>query len=129
MRVANASIDVIALHGALDAAREARELSWRQLAKLLDVSPSTMSRLANGKNPDVDAFAAMVRWLDVPAEKFMIDAAELERRTAEPPDLVAELAPLLRARPDLQPEDVEHLEVLIGSAVRRFNADRQAKAD
>ncbi|WP_372672775.1 helix-turn-helix domain-containing protein [Amycolatopsis kentuckyensis] len=48
-RVANASIDVIALHGALDAAREARELSWRQLAKLLDVSPSTMSRLANGR--------------------------------------------------------------------------------
>ncbi|MFG1646341.1 helix-turn-helix domain-containing protein [Amycolatopsis sp. NPDC049252] len=127
--MANASIDVIALHGALDAAREARELSWRQLAKLLDVSPSTMSRLANGKNPDVDAFAAMVRWLDVPAEKFMIDDAELERRTSEPPDLVAELAPLLRARPDLQPEDVEHLEQLIGSAVRRFNADRQAKAD
>jgi transcriptional regulator with XRE-family HTH domain len=128
-RVANASIDVIALHGALDAAREAKELSWRQLAKLLDVSPSTMSRLANGKNPDVEAFATMVRWLEVPAEKFMIDDEELQRRAAEPPDLVAELAPLLRARPDLEPEDVEHLEELIGSAVRRFNADRARRAN
>ncbi|OXM45452.1 helix-turn-helix domain-containing protein [Amycolatopsis alba] len=127
--MANASIDVIALHGALDAAREARELSWRQLAKLLDVSPSTMSRLANGKNPDVEAFATMVRWLDVPAEKFMIDDEELQRRAAEPPDLVAELAPLLRARPDLEPEDVEHLEELIGSAVRRFGADRARRVN
>lgn len=123
--MANASIDVIALHGALDAAREAKELSWRQLAKVLDVSPSTLSRLANGNNPDVEAFAAMVRWLDVPAEKFMIDDYELTRRAEEPPDLVAELAPLLRARPDLAKEDIEHLEQLIGSAVRRFSAERR----
>lgn len=127
--MANASIDVITLHGALDAAREAKGLSWRQLAKLLDVSPSTLSRLANGKNPDVDAFATMVRWLEVPAEKFMVDDEELQKRTAEPPDLVAELAPLLRARPDLEPEDVEHLEELIGSAARRFKADRARRAN
>jgi transcriptional regulator with XRE-family HTH domain len=127
--VATASIDVIALHRALDVSREAKGLSWRQLAKILEVSPSTMSRLANGKNPDVDAFATMVRWLDVPAEKFMVDDEELERRENELPDLVAELAPLLRARPDLEQEDVEHLEELIGSAVRRFNADRQRRAD
>jgi transcriptional regulator with XRE-family HTH domain len=128
-RVANASIDVIALHGALDAARQAKGLSWRQLAKLLDVSPSTLSRLANGKNPDVEAFATVVRWLDLPAEKFMIDDEELQRREADLPDLVAELAPLLRARPDLEKEDVEHLEQLIGSAVRRFSADRQRGAN
>lgn len=127
--MANASIDVTALHGALDAAREARGLSWRQLAKHLNVSASTLSRLANGKNPDVEAFATMVRWLEVPAEKFMIDDEELQRRAADPPDLVAELAPLLRARPDLEKEDVEHLEELIGSAVRRFNADRQRRAN
>lgn len=126
--MANASIDVIALHGALDAARQAKGLSWRQLAKLLDVSPSTLSRLANGKNPDVEAFATVVRWLDMPAEKFMIDDEELQRR-ADLPDLVAELAPLLRARPDLEKEDVEHLEELIGSAVRRFSADRQRRAN
>lgn len=127
--MANASIDVIALHGALDAARQAKGLSWRQLAKLLDVSPSTLSRLANGKNPDVEAFATVVRWLDLPAEKFMIDDEELQRREADLPDLVAELAPLLRARPDLEKEDVEHLEQLIGSAVRRFSADRQRGAN
>jgi len=30
--------------------------------------------LANKQKPDVDAFLAMVRWLNVPAERFMIDS-------------------------------------------------------
>jgi len=37
---------------------------------------------------------------------------------------MTELAPLLRARKDLKPQDVEYLEDLIGATVRRFRADR-----
>jgi transcriptional regulator with XRE-family HTH domain len=117
-------VDVVALHAALDAAREGRKLSWRQLAGEIGVSPSTMSRLANGLKPDVNAFAAMVRWLQLPAERFMVDADRGEQAQQSQPDLVAELAPLLRARKDLTKEDVEHLEQIIGSAVRRFKAGR-----
>jgi transcriptional regulator with XRE-family HTH domain len=122
--VARTTVDVVALHAALDAARESRNLSWRQLAREIEVSPSTMSRLANGLKPDVNAFAAMVRWLNLPAERFMIDPNEGNRVPHDQPDLVAELAPLLRARKDLTKEDVEHLEQIIGSAVRRFKAGR-----
>jgi len=53
--MARASIDVAALYAALDAARESRDLSWRQLAREIEVSPSTLSRLGNGLNPDVNA--------------------------------------------------------------------------
>jgi transcriptional regulator with XRE-family HTH domain len=122
--VTRTTIDVIALHAALDAARESRNLSWRQLAREIEVSPSTMSRLANGLKPDVNAFVAMVRWLNLPAERFMVEPNEGHRAPRDQPDLVAELAPLLRARKDLTKEDVEHLEQIIGSAVRRFKADR-----
>ena len=69
-------INVPALYAALDAVREHRKLSWRQLAREVGVSPSTFSRLANRQKPDVDAFLAMVRWLSVPAERFMIDDEE-----------------------------------------------------
>lgn len=118
------SIDVNGLYAALDAVREDRGISWRQLAKEIGVSPSTLSRLSNDLKPDVNAFAAMVTWLCMPAEKFMIDEdAAAGSRVAEPP-LVAELAPLLRARSDLSPDDVKHLEQIIGSAVRRFAAER-----
>ena len=115
------SVDVKALHAALDAARVEKGLSWRALAKELEVSPSTMSRMANGHSPDVSAFAAMTSWLRLPAESFYRHAGE---RTKQEPELVAALAPLLRARSDLSAVDVEYLEDLIGAAARRFRADR-----
>jgi len=122
--MASTSIDVASLHAALDAARTSKELSWRQLAGLLDLSPSTLSRLANGYTPDATAFTSMVSWLNIPAEKFIKTESYEER---EEPDLVASLAPLLRARKDLKPEDVDHLEELISSAVRRFQNERPAR--
>lgn len=114
-------INVPALYAALDAVRESRNLSWRQLAREVGVSPSTFSRLANRLKPDVDAFVAMVRWLRVPAERFMIDEEEVGH---DEPELMAELALLLRARRDINAEDVKYLEELIGAAMRRFTADR-----
>ena len=119
--MASTSIDVASLHAALDAARSSKELSWRQLAGLLELSPSTLSRLANGYTPDTTAFTSMVTWLNIPAERFITAEGLAER---EEPDLVASLAPLLRARKDLKPEDVDHLEELISSAVRRFQSER-----
>jgi transcriptional regulator with XRE-family HTH domain len=123
--MARASIDVAALYAALDAARESRDLSWRQLAREIEVSPSTLSRLGNGLNPDVNAFAAMIQWLRQPAETFMVDQDRNDQE--QQPELVAELAPLLRARKDLRKEDVEHLEQLIKSAMRRFRAGRASE--
>jgi len=113
------------LYAALDAVREHLGLSWRQLAREVGVSPSTFSRLANQQKPDVDAFVAMVRWLKVPAERFMIDADEAPPR--DEPELMAELAPLLRARKDLNAEDKIYLEELISAAMRRFTTERTAQ--
>ena len=67
--MAATSIDVASLHAALDAARTTKELSLRQLAGLLDLTPSTLSRLANGFTPDTVAFTSMVTWLNIPAEE------------------------------------------------------------
>jgi hypothetical protein len=50
-----------------------------------------------------------------------------EVRTGEP-ELMAQLAPLLRARSDLGADDVTYLEEVIGAAVRRFAADREARS-
>jgi transcriptional regulator with XRE-family HTH domain len=122
--MAHTRIDVASLYAALDKARISRDLSWRQLAGEVGISPSTLSRLANDHNPDVTAFASMVSWLRMPAEQFMIDESRQDNTDQSEPDLVASLAPLLRARKDLNEEDVEHLEELIASAVRRFTADR-----
>jgi transcriptional regulator with XRE-family HTH domain len=122
--MAEAHVDVAALHAALDAARTSRGLSWRELARELGLSPSTLSRLANLKSPDVHAFMAMCQWLNVPAETFRIRSAS-SSPTATEPELMAELAPLLRARTDLNAEDVKYLQEIIGAAVRRFGNSRR----
>jgi transcriptional regulator with XRE-family HTH domain len=125
--VPRTQINVSGLYAALDAVREHRKLSWRQMAREVGVSPSTFSRLANKQKPDVDAFLAMVRWLKVPAERFMIDDEEEQEAAREAPELMAELAPLLRARQDLNSEDKKYLEELIGAAMRRFSAERASR--
>lgn len=122
---AGPTVDVKSLHAALDAARVQRDLSWRQLAKELGVSASTISRMAQGLRPDVTAFAAMTTWLRMPAENFYVGA----ERTAEEPDLVASLGPLLRARSDLTEKDVSYLEDVIAAAARRFKSEREETSE
>lgn len=116
-------VDVRSLHSALDKARESRGLSWRQLAKEVGVSASTISRMANDLKPDVTAFAAMTRWLKMPAEDFYVGGSA--DTGDEQPDLVAQLVPLLRARKDLTTNDIEYLEDVIGAAARRFRAGNE----
>lgn len=114
-------VNVRVLHAALDKAREVQGLSWRQLAKEIGVSASTISRMANNLNPDVNAFAAMTTWLKLPAEDFYVRGSA--EGDGQEPDLVAQLVPLLRARKDLKPQDVEYLEEMIGAAAKRFRAE------
>src|SRR3954453_12223935 len=117
-------IDVQGLYAALEGERSARNWSGRQLAKEIGVSPSLLSRLGNDLRPDADGFATLVRWLNMPAEQFMIDTGR--ERTAHPePDLVTQLAPLLRARQDLDKRDVAYLEDVIRATVKYVQAARQ----
>ncbi|MFI6076549.1 helix-turn-helix transcriptional regulator [Actinoplanes sp. NPDC051343] len=117
-------VDVPVLYGALNAAREAKGVSWRQLAKEIGVSPSLLSRLSNGDRPDADGFATLVTWLGMPAEDFMTGG---QGGSEDPPELMTQLAPLLRARKDLTPEDVTYLEEVIQATLRRTRVARQER--
>jgi len=118
--MAKTKINVATLYGTVNAARESRALSWRQVAKEMGVSPSLLSRMGNGFRPDADGFATIVRWLGMPAENFM----EGEEVDETEPDLAAELAPLLRASKDLNSDDVRYLEEVIQATIRRAKAAR-----
>ncbi len=125
-----AKISTEALWGALNAEREQRGLSWRQLAKEIQVSPSLLSRLGNGYRPDADGFVTLVRFLGMPAEDFTRADLDPDGSAApvKEPELVTQLAPLLRARSDLSKADVDYLEDVIQATVRRARAAREAEA-
>ena len=81
----------------------------------------------NDQRPDADGFATLVRWLKMPAEAFMIDADAKSESQSEP-DLVTQLAPLLRARQDLEDKDVAYLEEVIRATVKHMHATREDMA-
>jgi transcriptional regulator with XRE-family HTH domain len=120
--MAKTTINTALLHSTLNAARQERQLSWRALAREIGVSPSLLSRLGNGLKPDTDGFATIVAWLKLPAEQFFerdrVDSTEDTRE----PDLMAQLAPLLRARKDLSETDITYLQQVIGATVERVRA-------
>lgn len=121
--MAKTTIDTALLYSALDAARQERGLSWRSLAKEIGVSPSLLSRLSNGLKPDTDGFATLVAWLRLPAERFFNARGDQHASDdADEPDLMAQLAPLLRARRDLTETDVRYLEQVIGATIQRVRA-------
>ncbi|WP_369214421.1 helix-turn-helix domain-containing protein [Streptomyces flavofungini] len=58
-------LDVPELHRRLDRRRLERGLTWRQLADIVGISASTLSRIADGKRPDADALVSLLVWLDL----------------------------------------------------------------
>ncbi len=111
-----AHLDVEALYAALDVQRRSEDLSWRQLAKKVGISPSTLTRMAQGKRPDVDSFAALVRWVGVPADQFLRpEGGKQPRKRTEP---LAMISTYLRASKELDKKSVEALEDIIRAAYR-----------
>jgi transcriptional regulator with XRE-family HTH domain len=60
--MSKAEFDAQGFHRALDAVRAARRLNWKLVAEESGVSASTLTRLAQGRRPDVDSLAALVGW-------------------------------------------------------------------
>lgn len=115
-------LDTARLYAALDAQREARGLSWRQLATEAGVSASLVSRMGNGHRPDLDGFIGLVQWLGMPAETFMVWPREqVEQR----PSIEAQLAPLLRAEEELSEADQQHVVDVVGMTLRHMRARNQ----
>ena len=63
--------DAEAFYAALDAERRSRRYTWKQVAEEAKVSASTLTRMAQGRRPDVDSLAALVTWAGLSADNFV----------------------------------------------------------
>ena len=109
----NAAFDAEAFYQALDATREARDLTWREVAKQSGVSASTLTRMAQGKRPDVDGLAALIQWSGLAADDYLSP-----KKRQNGAKSIAQVASYLRSVPNLKPEAAEMLERLLLSAYR-----------
>jgi len=110
------SFDAAGFYEALDATRQARDLTWRQVAQQSGVSASTLTRMAQGKRPDVDSLAALSAWSRLQVEDFIRQKVK-SHKLAEP---LAMISTYLRSDPHLTPEGATALDELIKATYGRL---------
>ena len=88
----------------------------RELAKEIGgVSASTLSRIEQGKLPDLERFFKICKWLEVKPETFMNDVTNIELSEAEE-KIQEKIAVHLRADKTLSKETAEALIKMINLA-------------
>src|ERR1700756_3164843 len=97
--------DTEAFFTALDAVREAKGHSWKEVAADSGVSASTLTRMAQGKRPDVDGLAALLNWSGLKAEDYIKGRVA----TTNKPETLAVISKLLRADRKLGKENATAL--------------------
>lgn len=110
---------------ALDAHRQAKSLTWKAVAEKTKVSASTLTRIAQGKRPDVDTLAALCKWSGLSVDEFIAYDSPRGRR----PEPLAEIVAHLRADKNLKAEGARAIEVMIRAAYEQFRKEKKVAGD
>lgn len=100
----------------LNAHRLAKLMTWKQVAEESGVSASTLTRMTQGKRPDVDGLAALLKWSGLKAEQFY--EADDNRK----PEALAQMTALLRADPKLSEAGKLALEGVLRATYEQFRS-------
>jgi len=106
--------DSEAFYAALNAVRLSRQKTWKDVAKEAGINASTLSRVGQGANPDVNSLAAILTWAGLKAEMFIPGSTETE---AEP---IAKITALLRADPHLTANSAKLIEDIVVSTYNKL---------
>lgn len=74
-----AQFDLARFYDALDRARQARRVSWREIGRATGVSSATLSRIASGRHPDCASLAALSAWAGINPAKYSLPPAQVAR--------------------------------------------------
>ena len=110
--MAKEGFDLDGFHAALNAQRAAKGLTWKDVADQSGVSASTLTRMSQGRRPDVDGLALLLAWSGLDALQFVPAANE--------PEPMAKIAANLRADRNLSDDSAKALEEIIRVAYERF---------
>ncbi len=81
----------------------------RKVAEDIGISPATLSRVENGKQPDLDTFRAICRWLNVDPSTLL----GINTPSGVLPDMAAPVHAHFRAHKAMSPDTANHLAKLI----------------
>ena len=95
---------------------ESRSVAWRQVARETGITPSTLTRMGQGRQPDAASLAALSAWAGLNPADFVGEPAEAPRS-----DPLVVISRALKSDPDLRPEAAKALEDIMRIAYERFS--------
>lgn len=117
------AIDASAIHAVLDKERRSRDMSWRQVAREAGVSPSTLSRMAQGHTPAAEGLVRLADWAGFSVDELLGRSADRLAADVSPPTAISSY---LRTRKELDPEGVEAIEAIVQAAYEKLQKDQGA---
>lgn len=109
--------DASAFYAALDQTRESRGLTWKQVAAEAGISASTLTRMAQGRRPDVDSLGALAHWSGLSADDFIRPAEPSSKTDADP---LAQITAYLRADAHLSDRAATAIEEVLRATYNLF---------
>jgi hypothetical protein len=109
------AFDADAFFEAIDGERRTRGLNWKEVAAAARISQSTLTRLGQGRRPDVDSFARLVAWGGLDADRFVVPP-----KMQQAGGFLTNLPTCLRSDPNLDEKGVQALETIIRAAYDQF---------
>lgn len=107
--------DSRSFYQALAATVKQRAVTWKDVSRATGVSATTLTRMAQGRQPDAAGMASLSAWSGLnPA-----DYVKIEQR-AERADALAVISTVLRGDQNLSPEAAEAIDVMVQSAYERL---------
>ncbi|MBL6935769.1 MAG: helix-turn-helix transcriptional regulator [Alphaproteobacteria bacterium] len=117
--MSNQRFNAEGFYAALDGARQSKELTWKKVADQAGVAASTLTRMGQGKRPDIDGLAALASWSGLDVKSFYQPAVGDVQ-----PEPLAEISALLRADRNLSGESVKAMETMLKSAYNTMRKNR-----
>ena len=107
--------DAEAYYTALAQIVRAQRISWRQLARETGITPSTLTRMAQGRRPDAASLAVLSAWAGLNPADFVRNPRYVAETAGHPStrDSLHAISGVLRSDPNLPPEAVRALEDII----------------
>lgn len=112
--------DVASLHASLDAERVSRNITWKDVSGQSGVSASTLTRLSQGRRPDVDSLVALINWLGISADRFMGSRPRAFGAVSS----LAQISTIIRDDPNLNRDAAIALEEMVKATYTRLRSQK-----
>ena len=112
-----ARFDGGAFFAALDTERQARQCTWKQVAEECGISASTLTRMAQGRHPDVNGLAALATWSGLDVNRFLRSPSAWEE-----PEPLAVISSCLHSDPRLNEQAAVALDQMVKAAYRSMTS-------